>query len=74
MDELLELIHLFKDEINIGKINFDNAISIMRRDKKNRDGKIKFVLIQDVGNIVLDVEASQDDVIYALESGIGVFN
>lgn len=74
MDELIELIYLFKDKINIGKIDFDNAISIMRRDKKNRDGEIKFVLIQDVGNIVLDVEASQDDVIYALESGIGVFN
>jgi len=73
MDELLELIYLFKNEIKFGKINFDNAISIMQRDKKNRNGKIKFVLLQDVGNILLDVEASRNDIIYALKKGIGVF-
>ncbi|MBU0474371.1 MAG: 3-dehydroquinate synthase [Bacteroidetes bacterium] len=73
MDELLELIYLFKDEINVGKINYDNAISIMQRDKKNKDGKIKFVLLKDVGSILLDVEANRDDIVYALENGIGVF-
>jgi len=74
LNELLQLIYMFKDEIKFGKINLDNAISIMGRDKKSRDGKIKFVLLQDVGEIVLDVEASQDEIIYALKSGIGVFN
>ena len=74
MEEFLELIYLFKKEINISNLNFENLISIMQRDKKNKDGKINFVLIQDVGNILLDVEASQDDIIYALENGIGVFN
>lgn len=74
MEELLELIYLFKNEININNLNFDNLISIMQRDKKNKDGKIKFVLLQDVGNIVLDVEAQHDDIIYALENGIGVFS
>jgi 3-dehydroquinate synthase len=73
LEEMLELILMFKDEINIGKINFENAISIMQRDKKNRDGKIKFVLIHDVGNLLLDVEASREDIVYALENGIGVF-
>ncbi len=46
----------------------------MKSDKKNRDGKIKFVLLQDVGNIVLDVEATNEDIKYALENGIGVFS
>jgi len=73
LDELLELIYIFKDEIRIGRINFDNAISIMQRDKKNKDGKIKFVLIKDIGNILIDVEANRDDIIYSLENGIGVF-
>jgi 3-dehydroquinate synthase len=73
MNELLELIYLFKDEIIIGKINLENAILVMGRDKKNKDGKMKFVLLKDIGNILLDVEASHDDIIYALENGIGVF-
>ncbi len=73
VEDLLELIYLFKNEIKIGKLNFDNLISIMRRDKKNKDGKINFVLLHDVGNILLDVEVSKDYIIYALENGIGVF-
>lgn len=73
IDELLELILLFKDEIKIGKVNFDNAISIMQRDKKNKDGKIKFVLLQDIGSILLDVEANRDDIVYALENSLGIF-
>ncbi len=74
LEELLDLIYLFKNDITIDSLNFDNLISIMQRDKKNKDGKINFVLIQDIGNILLDVEASQEDIIYALENGIGVFN
>ncbi len=73
MFELLKLISLFKDEIELEKINLKKAISVMQRDKKNRDGKIKFVLLKDVGNIVLDVEASHNDITYALEKGLGVF-
>ncbi len=73
MLELLKLISLFKNEIKIENINLKKAISVMQRDKKNRDGKIKFVLLKDVGNIVLDVEASHNDITYALEKGLGVF-
>lgn len=73
LDELLKLILLFKNEIKVDKINFENAISIMQRDKKNSAGKIKFVLLQDIGNILLDVEASNEDIIFALENGLGVF-
>ncbi|MDA3861985.1 MAG: 3-dehydroquinate synthase [Melioribacteraceae bacterium] len=73
MLELLALVLLFKDEIKVGRINLDRAISVMQRDKKNRDGKIKFVLLKDIGNIMLDVEASREDVMYALENGLGVF-
>ncbi len=71
--KLLELIYLFKNEISFGIINKENAISVMQRDKKNRDGKIKFVLLKDIGNIIIDVEASRNEIIYALEKGIGVF-
>lgn len=74
MEELLELIYLFKSEISFDKLDFDNLISIMQRDKKNKDGKINFVLLEDVGNILLEVEAPRDDIIYALENGIGVFS
>ena len=73
LEELLALITIFKNEINIGKINFERAILTMQRDKKNRENKIKFVLLKDIGNILIDVEAHHEDILYAMENGIGVF-
>jgi 3-dehydroquinate synthase len=50
--------------------SFDTASTykIMFSDKKNRDGKIKFVLISGIGEILVDTEAEKDDVIYALNT------
>ncbi len=73
MEELLELIYLFKNEIKIDNLSPDNLIPIMQRDKKNKDGKIKFVLLKDIGNILLDVEANNDDVTFAIENGTQIF-
>jgi 3-dehydroquinate synthetase len=38
----------------------------MLSDKKNREGKIKFVLPADTGSILIDVEADKNDVLYSL--------
>ena len=73
MNKLLELISLVKNEIKIGKLNYEKLVLVMQRDKKNRDGKIKFVLLKDIGNIVLDVEASGTNLKYALDNGINFF-
>jgi 3-dehydroquinate synthase len=73
LNELLYLIRQFKNEIALGKLNFDKMISVMLHDKKNRDGKIKFVLLQDIGNIVLDVEANETAIISSLKNGIRIF-
>ncbi|MCF6269595.1 MAG: 3-dehydroquinate synthase [Melioribacteraceae bacterium] len=73
LEELLELIYLFKSEIKVDNLNSENLISIMQRDKKNRDGKIKFVLLKDVGSILLDVEANNNDITFAIENGTNIF-
>ena len=73
LNDLLKLIHLFKNEINLGKFNFEKMISVMQRDKKNRDGKINFVLLRDIGSIALDIEANNDAVISSLKNGIQIF-
>jgi 3-dehydroquinate synthetase len=38
----------------------------MLHDKKNREGKIKFVLLSGLGKIILDVEANKKAVNYAI--------
>ncbi len=49
------------------KMNKENLYGIMLSDKKNRNGKIKFVLVEDIGSIVLDAESVKSDVFYAVD-------
>ncbi len=73
LESLLRLILQVKDLVKISEVDYTKSISIMKRDKKNRDGKIKFVLLKDIGNILLDVEASNRDIRFALKMGLSIF-
>lgn len=73
-NELASLIYQVKHLIRIKEVNYKECISIMKRDKKNRDGKIKFVLLKDIGVILLDVEANNRDIVYSMKNGISIFN
>ena len=46
----------------------------MLADKKNRNGKINFVLLSDLGKILLDVEAGKRDILYAYERARNFFD
>jgi 3-dehydroquinate synthetase len=39
----------------------------MKEDKKNKGGKINFVLISEIGSLLVDVGAGKDDIFYALD-------
>ncbi len=67
------LINKFVSEIKIKKYDAANMYKIMLKDKKNRDGKIKFVLMKKVGEILLDVEAEKKEVITAIHNGLKIF-
>ena len=72
-EKLIFLMHQLKHLVRIKDVDHKECITIMKRDKKNRDGKIKFVLIKDIGNILLDVEASNRNIVYSIKSGISIF-
>ena len=71
--EYLELPLMFQDKINIDKCNLETVYKIMQRDKKSREGKIKFVLLSSPGMLYLDFEAEKEFVIQALEDGVSHF-
>lgn len=71
--EYLSLIVLFTGKIKINNLNIPRCYEIMRRDKKNKDDKIKFVLLSGAGKLIIDVEANKEDVFYALNNGIQYF-
>jgi len=70
LEAYLPLLIKFSDSIDIQKYNPNKLYDIMKRDKKNKDAKIKFVLLKKAGQLVIDVEANKEDVIYALNNGI----
>ncbi len=73
LNKFLKIIEPFKELIAIRTYDKNKLYSIMGRDKKNVSGKIKFVLIKDIGEIVLDYEASKKDVLYSLDKGLSLF-
>ena len=46
----------------------------MQRDKKNRNNKIKFVLLKKAGEIILDFEADKKLVFDSIEYGLNLFS
>ena len=56
---MLELPLKFKSAIHPENIKEKEILRLMAYDKKNREGKIKLVLIKNFGEIVVDVNADQ---------------
>jgi 3-dehydroquinate synthase len=48
-------------------LNKQNIFELMQSDKKARSGKTKFVLVSNIGKILLDVEAERKEIFFALE-------
>jgi len=55
-----------------GKIDVESIIKRMYSDKKNKDGKIMFVLVKDIGEVIIDVEAMEEDIRYAITKTFGL--
>ncbi len=52
---------------SLKKLDKEKLYQVMLSDKKNRDGKIKFVLLKNLGEILLDVEAEKVEVFNSFE-------
>lgn len=66
LDELLILPLKVKLPYQLKNMNKEELYKIMLHDKKNRNEKIKFVLISDLGEILIDVEADKGDAISSI--------
>jgi 3-dehydroquinate synthase len=64
---------LIKDKINLHHYNSNRIYEIMKRDKKGSADKIKFVLLTDIGRLVVDVTASEEEVKLAINRGAAYF-
>jgi 3-dehydroquinate synthase len=67
LKEFLELPLKIKLSVQFTGLDKERIFKIMQSDKKVRGGKIKFVLVTDIGKILLDIEAGKKDIFYALQ-------
>ena len=54
------------NRFNLNDIPVDELIEIMRHDKKNEGGDIRFVLIEDIGKPVYDVVVKPEDIVESI--------
>jgi len=71
--EYIKLPLMLRDKVRIANFDTEKIYEIMKRDKKSRDYKIQFVLLQDIGNVVVDVEVDGDDVKQSIHQGLNYF-
>ncbi|MCB9207231.1 MAG: 3-dehydroquinate synthase, partial [Ignavibacteriales bacterium] len=73
LDNYLSFLLFFSPQIKLSNVNKKKIFTIMQLDKKNRDNKIKFVLLQNVGEILTDVPASKELVYKAIAKTVSHF-
>lgn len=69
-EQLKKFLYLPKQiplPVSLKKLDKEKLYGVMLSDKKNRDGKIKFVLLKNIGEILLDVEAEKSEVFNSFE-------
>jgi len=66
-DEFIELPLKTGLKNKINDFDYEDIISFMKSDKKNKGGKINFVLLSNIGNILIDVNARKSDIIYSIK-------
>ena len=67
LNYMLKLPLKFKSSIQLKNLNEKELLRLMEFDKKNREGKIKFVLIKDFGEILIDINADRKLIYKALK-------
>ncbi|MFA6978165.1 MAG: 3-dehydroquinate synthase [Ignavibacteriaceae bacterium] len=69
-EQLKKFLYLPKQiplPVTLKNLDKEKLFQVMLSDKKNRDGKIKFVLLKNIGEILLDVEAEKAEVFNSFE-------
>ncbi|HZW40441.1 MAG: 3-dehydroquinate synthase [Syntrophothermus sp.] len=68
LDMFLKLLNRIKLPKIIQNLDNEKMYKVMSQDKKNKGGKIKFVLLADIGNVLIDIEANKKEIFYSLDN------
>ncbi len=67
LKKYLEIFSKYRLPSSIKKFNNSEVLKHMKLDKKNKGDKIKFVILKDIGKIVIDAEVEKKSIFYAID-------
>jgi 3-dehydroquinate synthase len=67
-NDILTTIKRFKQPINVTDLSADEVYEVTKLDKKMNSDKIKFILLKDIGNAVIDSTVTKDEMLAAIHS------
>ncbi len=67
-EDILEIIMQFKEPVSVGGLSADEIYQVTRLDKKMDSDKIRFILLQEIGNAVIDPSVTKEEMLEAIHS------
>ena len=74
LEEMLSLVILLHGRISLASYDKNVIYKNMFRDKKAANNQLKFVLLKETGEILIDIDAEKEQIMYSIENGIGLFS
>ncbi len=72
-EKYLSLPLMLRQQITVKKFSAEKIYDIMKRDKKGKENKIKFVLLKEIGKLLIDVEAEKKKVVNSINIALQYF-
>ncbi len=66
--DILQTMLRFKQPITVQGLSADKVYEVTKSDKKMDSDKIKFILLEEVGNAVIDTTVTKDEMLSAIQS------
>lgn len=61
LDDIITMIGSFDLPVSVSGLNTEDILSIMMHDKKMESGKLKFILLSEIGHAVIDATVTKEE-------------
>lgn len=67
-EEILETIKLFMQPVTVKELDAEEIYEVTRLDKKMDSDRIKFILLKEIGNAIIDPTVTKDEMLIAIRT------
>lgn len=67
-EDILHTIKLFQEPVSVNGLADEEVYEVTKSDKKMDAGKIRFILLQEIGNAIIDTTVTRDEILAAIRT------